>query len=468
MKILIIHFRSAPPQTAQQSAADALDSAGTDGVSLEMYKRQKILTAQGHEVCICSAYDWADYSVPELEFDTDKTRNLMKNMFGGYMTDYDNENELKSAFDSFKDIIKGKFTNVVNSCKQDMIFVHNMLCLPIHPAASVAFTELIKERSIPVTAIHHDILSEGAYKFEPSCDFAQSILNNYYPPKMENLIHWTINTRNKIALQKRGVEAEIIHDAMDFDFELSDEEHAEIRDVIRKKFKMASEDIVLMAAARIVPNKQTELAGHLTAMLEKKRSLLENKTLYNGEKFTSQNKIVFVLAGRPEKAFLDYQNQLYSLFDELKINWMYIGDSVRPNRDIEKGLFALHPDVYVLADFVLYPTGWEGFGNQLLEAFASELPVTLFEYPVFKEDIGPKGTQVVSLGDTLLSDEGLVTISEEILAKAADEMIDILTDAEKYRSIVKNNREIGKKYFSFDVMRDHLQKSMDQALALKK
>ena len=58
------------------------------------------------------------------------------------------------------------------------------------------------------------------------------------------------------------------------------------------------------------------------------------------------------------------------------------------------------------ADFVIYPTRWEGFGNQLIEAFAARLPTIVFEYPVYKEDIGPKGFRVVSLADKILPETG--------------------------------------------------------------
>jgi len=68
MKVLIVHFRSAPnsgwQQEFQSTKASETDSSGTDGVSLEMVKRKAILEAMGHEVAICSAYGWADFPVP--------------------------------------------------------------------------------------------------------------------------------------------------------------------------------------------------------------------------------------------------------------------------------------------------------------------------------------------------------------------------------------------------------------------
>jgi glycosyltransferase involved in cell wall biosynthesis len=114
----------------------------------------------------------------------------------------------------------------------------------------------------------------------------------------------------------------------------------------------------------------------------------------------------------------------------------------------------------------LYTTGWEGFGNQLLETFAAELPVVVFEYPVFKEDIAPKGVEVVSLGDTLLPESdsmGLVQISPEALNRAAHEIMALLTNPEEWRRVTSKNIKVGKKYFSYDVLRAHLNDAIEWA-----
>jgi len=184
------------------------------------------------------------------------------------------------------------------------------------------------------------------------------------------------------------------------------------------------------------------------------------KKLYNGETFTESSRIVLVIAGRPERGFAGYQEKVFESLDLLQVPWLYAGDSVRPHRIEREDLFALYPDFYTLADFVLYPTCWEGFGNQLLEAFAAELPAVVFEYPVFKEDIAPKGVRVVSLGDTLSPGRGyrgLAEIPTEVLAQAASEMTMILTSPEEYRDITAHNVMIGRRYFGSEVLRSHLQ-----------
>lgn len=471
MKIIIIHFRSAPAKewkTKELSIESAgTDSAGTDGVSLEMKKRRAMLESMGHTVAICSAYNWAEYPIPALEFDSTETMRMMRNLFDK-MSNFVSETDLRNAFNSAKKALKDSFHLAIDNFSPDMLFVHNILCLPIHPAATVALTETLQETGLPCTVIHHDILSEGAYKFKPTCDFARTILEDYFPPIMPNLSHWTINSRNQKALSRKHITARIIHDTMDFEESLDPESYTRLRSALRSRFDITLHDVVFFVGARIVPNKQIEVAGHLTAKIEEFRYNLINQNLYNGETFTDQSRIILVLAGRPEAAFLDYRDKLFKFFDSLNINWIYAGDVVRSVRSEADGFYALFPDMYTMADFVLYPTGWEGFGNQLLEAFAARLPVTVYEYPVFKEDIGPKGVRVVSIGDKAKSGaDGLVRVPNENLDKAVNEMISILLDISFYNSITTENITLGKQYFSFDVLRSHLKDSLEWAKSVK-
>jgi glycosyltransferase involved in cell wall biosynthesis len=189
-------------------------------------------------------------------------------------------------------------------------------------------------------------------------------------------------------------------------------------------------------------------------------------SLYNGETYSESSRVVLGIAGRPERGFTEYQEKLFTLFNELGINWEYIGDCVRSYCNEDEDLYALYPDIYTMADFVLYPTGWEGFGNQLLEAFSAKLPVALFEYPVFKEDIAPKGFKVVSVGDSLSSSidsKSLVEIPSDRINQAAQHIRTILTNAKKYHDITDHNFLLGKQNFSFEVLRTHLNKSLDWA-----
>jgi len=471
MKVLFIHFRSAPARQMKKKRVrvDPLDSAGTDGVSLEMTKRRELLEAMGHIVAVCSACEWADFQIPDLEFDSEETMGMVRNLFDVGIADVASEPELMSAFDTSCLELKRQLAAVIEDFAPDMLFIHNIFCLPIHPVATVSLAELLKKQKLPCAAIHHDILSEGAYKFTPTNIFAKSLLEGYYPPALANLRHWTINTRNKIALAEKGVKAEVIPDTIDFEYRLKPTERARIRARLRAKYGIETSDVVLFVGARIVPNKQTELAGHLTAVLQSVQQEMIGKRLYHGEVFSEKSRVVLVLAGRPERAFNEYQRKLFELFNRLNIVWVYAGDDVRPNRSEDEGLYSLYPDWYAIADFVLYTTGWEGFGNQLLEAFAAELPVVVFEYPVFREDIAPKGVEIVSLGDTLLSESdsmGLVQLSPEVLARATHQIMTLLTNPEEWSRVTSKNTKVAKNHFSYDVLRAHLDDAIEWARSI--
>lgn len=223
---------------------------------------------------------------------------------------------------------------------------------------------------------------------------------------------------------------------------------------------------MLFVGCRLVPNKQIELAGYITAALQELSGELVGRRLYNGETCGEQSSVILVLAGRPERAFAGYRDQVFALFDSLGIRYLYAGDRVRPVRSEQRQLYALYPDMYCLADFVLYPTGWEGFGNQLLEAMAAELPAAVFEYPVFKEDIAPKGVKVVSLGggDAVSGGTaGLMRLPDRVLQRAVREIAGMLTSPDEYRKIVNHNLEVGKRHFSFSVLRDHLLQEIHRA-----
>jgi hypothetical protein len=471
MKVLFIHFRSPPARVKKQGKANSMsssDSAGTDGVSLQMMERRNLIEEMGHQAAMCSAYSWADYPVPDLEFDSNEVTGMMRNLYGTEISDYKDEAALKKAFDISCRKIKNELEKVIKSYPPGVMLAHNMMSLPVHPVATVALTELLRESGLPCSVVHHDILSEGAYKFKPTCDFAQTLLENYYPPSLPRLKHWTINNRNQKILRERGIETGVMHDTLNYNTALSPEEHAETRSALRKKYGIGQNDIVLFIAARMVPNKQTELAGYLAAAVESLQSEIRGKKLHHGGLFSDESKILLVLGGRPERAFSEYQNKIFQLFDSLKIHWVYLGNEVSPMWTDDGVYHPLYPDLYYLADISLYPSVWEGFGSLVLKTFASNLPLVVFEYPVFKEDIVPKGVKVISLGDRTQAKDsnGLVTISPEILERAAREVVTILTDSILYRSTTEHNFKIGKRYFSLDILQEHLRKLIEWASSI--
>ena len=132
----------------------------------------------------------------------------------------------------------------------------------------------------------------------------------------------------------------------------------------------------------------------------------------------------------------------------------------RQTRDGQK-VYSLW-DTYVFADFVTYPSLWEGWGNQFLETIRAQLPVMLLEYPVYLADIKNLGFRVISLGSKVqrCDDLGLVQVAPQVIETAADQAVELLTDTELRQEMVEHNFQLGQKYFSLEALREHLTQLM--------
>ncbi len=100
-------------------------------------------------------------------------------------------------------------------------------------------------------------------------------------------------------------------------------------------------------------------------------------------------------------------------------------------------------DAYAHADFVTYPSLYEGFGNALIEAFYFRKPVLVNRYSIFVTDIEPKRFQVVSMN-------GFVT--RDVVAAVRK----VLEDREYREAMVEHNYRVGRNFFSYSVLRRKL------------
>ncbi|MCG8652035.1 MAG: glycosyltransferase family 4 protein, partial [Pirellulales bacterium] len=100
-------------------------------------------------------------------------------------------------------------------------------------------------------------------------------------------------------------------------------------------------------------------------------------------------------------------------------------------------------DAYSQADFITYPSIYEGFGNALLEAFYYRKPVLVNRYSIFITDIEPKGAKVIAM-------DGYLT--RDVVAKVQR----IISDKDYRDEMVDFNYEIGKAFFSYSVLRRKL------------
>ena len=82
----------------------------------------------------------------------------------------------------------------------------------------------------------------------------------------------------------------------------------------------------------------------------------------------------------------------------------------------------------------------------------------LFEYPVYQVDIKARGFRVVSLGSQTqgYDDLKLAQVTPHIIEVAADQAINLLTDAKLRQETVTHNFELGRKHYSMEALRGYL------------
>jgi glycosyltransferase involved in cell wall biosynthesis len=381
------------------------------------------------------------------------------------LRDYKDESAYRTELYRLANIIEARMRNFVKEKHIDFLVPQNVWSVAVNPAVAIALTNIMRTHKIPALAHNHDFYFERRDGIALTCGTAIELADKYLPPRDALAKHVVINSLGqRQLLERKGIASTVVPNI--FDFESPPWVGDDYNRDLRKRIGLRDNDIFILQATRIVTRKGIELAIDFVKALDspERRAELKNRGLYDGRKFTADSRIVLVLAGYArDDSTGQYKNLLKNKAESAGVEILFIENLVAERRGRRNGekIYSLW-DTYVHADFVTYPSQWEGWGNQLLEALRARLPVMLFEYPVYSADIKPKGLRVVSLGDTITGrdEHGLVTVSPGIISAAADRAVDLLTDADLRAKTVDHNFEIGRKYYSMDALHLHLQRLM--------
>jgi glycosyltransferase involved in cell wall biosynthesis len=100
-------------------------------------------------------------------------------------------------------------------------------------------------------------------------------------------------------------------------------------------------------------------------------------------------------------------------------------------------------DVYPFADFITYPSLYEGFGNAFLEAIYFKKPILINRYATFVRDIEPLGFDLAVM-DGYLS------------RKTVQSVVEILEKPERRKQMVNYNYKVATRHYSYSVLRTRL------------
>ncbi|MEM7144187.1 MAG: glycosyltransferase family 4 protein [Verrucomicrobiota bacterium] len=408
---------------------------GTDGVSLEAAKWVEVLERDlGHTAFwFAGKLDTPEdrsYLCDKAFFEHPDVYMIQRTLFG---LQFERPPEITSYVTRIKNDLKAHLKAFIDQFNIDLIVPQNILAIPMNIPLGLALAELIEETKIPTIAHHHDFAWERV-RFQHTA--AEDYLKYAFPPALtDHFSHVVINSK---AVQDIGshrqVPATVVPNV--FDFENPPPAPDDYADDFRAEFDIAEDEKLILQPTRIVPRKGIESAIDFVARLHRK-----------GIKACL---VISHLAGDEGYEYLD---SLKRLANQTGVRLHRIGDRVAEHRSTNedgKKIYTLW-DIYPHADFVTYPSLYEGFGNAFLETLYFRKPILVNRYAVYRADIEPLGFKAITM-DGILTDE------------AIDEAAALMADPEKQAEWAEHNYQLSLQHFSYAALRDKLELCITEAL----
>ena len=393
--------------------------AGTDGVTLESSKWAAVFKQCGHR------YFWfaglldhspeTSFLVPEAFFQHEKNRWINEQVIG-------KEKRNAAATDAILDLktrLKTQLKDFIRTFKIDLLVAENILTIPMHIPLGIAVTEIIAETQIPTIAHHHDFYWERTR-------FAVNAVGDYlrmaFPPKLPSIQHVVINTSAQEALALRaGISSIIIPNVLDFENPPPiNERHTE---AFWQSIGLQKEDVKILQPTRIIQRKGIEHAIALVEELSDPRYKL----------------IISHEAGDEGWEYAEWlKHDARQRGVDLRLVNIHMSDPMNPDVN-HKDTYSLW-DVYPHADFITYPSFYEGFGNAFLEAVYFKKPLLINRYATFVQDIEPKGFDLIVM-------DGYLT------GKTVSKVKEIIESPEQRKKMVNTNYKVASQHYSYAVLR---------------
>jgi glycosyltransferase involved in cell wall biosynthesis len=396
--------------------------AGTDGVSLESAKWAQVLWDHRHVSYWYSGLSdrQADVSmvVPHAYFGHPDIEWINRHSFGSRRRTPD----VTQRIYALADYLKGTLYEFTRRFEIDILIVENALCIPMNLPLGVALTHFIAETGFPTIAHHHDFYWE---RDRFSVNGVSDILAMAFPPALPALQNVTINSFAQEDLSHRRGQSSILVPNV-LDFETEPPEADDYAQHFRADIGLSDEDILFLQPTRVVPRKGIEHAISLVAALRDERC-----------------KLVISHASGDEGN--EYLTMLQEMAEHQNVDLRLVDHCVGEYRTVDEEGNRIYTlaDAYSQADFITYPSLYEGFGNALLEAFYFRKPVLVNRYSIYVADIEPKGAKVITM-------DGYIT--KEVVANVKR----IIDHPEHREALVDFNYEVGKAFFSYSVLRRKL------------
>lgn len=416
---------------------------GVDGVALETEKWINVLKAMGHSVFTLSGQFQerpmdpdTETLVPEMSFFSPESFWSQKKAFFYPET---NQEELIEHLNLYSKVIYKKIMLWIQDRKIELLISENASALPSHLEMGMAINKAVHKTGIPTITHDHDFAWERGDRYLSPHKEINDFISEVFPLRAPSSVHAVINTHAANTLKNRfDRDAINVPNVMDFDqpFGLLTNKNENLAE----HMGFSSTDLFLFQITRIVRRKGIESAIRLMHELNDK-------------------KIKLIITGNyADDAGSSYYNELVNQIHELKLGeQVSFAYHLFHNKGLSNGdgevRFSLS-DAYARATACTYFSTYEGFGNAFVEAVLAKRPIFVNNYePVYLPDIGSKGFRTVMIEHGELNDQ------------AVRDMAEIIYNPKLAAEIADYNFELGKKYFSYDTLREKLEELIKMALA---
>lgn len=396
--------------------------SGTDGVTLEASKWADALIRKGHHIFwFAGKLDREpkySFHVAEAHFKHEENIIINNSIFGKKVRDL----TITDKIHEIKSLLKTQLRAFIKKFSIDLIVAENSLTIPMHLPLGIALTETIAETQIPTIAHHHDFYWERSrFLVNAVSDYLQMA----FPPKLPSIEHVVINSTAQEELALRtGISSIIIPNVLEF--EKPPSINQERTDKLKSTIGLSIDDVMILQPTRIVQRKGIEHSIEFVRKL-------------NNPKYK-----LFISHEAGDEGY-EYREWLKETACTQGVDLKLINTCIEDpwsNRDKKRGRFSLW-DVYPHADFITFPSIYEGFGNAFLEAVYFKKPILINRYSTFIRDIEPLNFD-------------LIVMDQYITGKTIQKARDIIETPELRNEMVNKNYEIAIRHYSYSVLWKHL------------
>ena len=427
----------------------------TDGVSLEMLKWFWVLSEQGHEVIFILGEKYPDddgcfvrdksiihpkfnsawkksFLVPEMKI-KNKTNQItfnkvfVKNKFN---------KKIKETIETSAKKIEKKIEKILKDKKVDLIIAENY-SLPMTLSTSVAITSLVKKGYKTIYHNHDFWWERKQYKGK----IDKYLLDNC-PHISENALQVVINKKQLkwIKTKSKKLKNNVILIQNVFDVSWKNKKVKYEVSTLKKLLGIKDEEVVILAPARIIKRKNLEAAIDLIKIID------------NGAKL--------IISGYPtEDRHSTYFNHLKKyakqkgIKDRIIFMWEIIRCVRKKSCTIKPSLF----DAYNLADLVVYPSLYEGFGNAFIESVFEEKIILINRYEIYDSDLRPMGFKAIEIKNGKMTQKAGEEVKKYLVKLNKGKEKSVIARRNK---MIKNNLRIGKEKLSKKVLNKKLKEAL--------